>query len=222
MHDFLIIDNLVKTYYLGKKSIPVLKGIDLKLSRGDMVSIMGVSGVGKSTFLQVAGTLDRPTSGKIILKGSNLFERSDRELASFRNRTIGFIYQFHHLLPEFSALENVMMPALIGERNIREVRKSAITLLNEVGLSHRVNHRPGELSGGEQQRVAIARSLVMNPEIILADEPTGNLDRKTARTIEDLMLDLNAKKNVTFILATHNEELAGRLNKKLRLVNGTF
>ena len=222
MSEFIEIKNLEKTYYMDKTPIPVLKGITISFSRGDMASIMGVSGVGKSTFLQLIGTLDRPTSGSVYLEGKSLFDLSDNELASFRNEKIGFVYQFHHLLPEFTAIENVILPALIGKKDRELTLSKAKALLYDVGLSHRINHRPGELSGGEQQRVAIARSLVMDPAIILADEPTGNLDRQTARDIENLMINLNVERKTTFILATHNEELASRLTKQLRITNGIF
>jgi lipoprotein-releasing system ATP-binding protein len=222
MSDFIEIKNLEKTYFMDKTAIPVLRGISISFSKGDMVSIMGVSGVGKSTFLQVLGTLDRPSSGSVFFDGKDLFKRSDSDLALFRNQKIGFVYQFHHLLPEFSALENVMLPALIGKKERFLTFSKAKGLLNDVGLSHRINHKPGELSGGEQQRVAIARSLVMDPAVILADEPTGNLDRKTAQDIENLMINLNIERQTTFILATHNEELASKLTKQLRITNGIF
>ena len=217
MSSYIVVENLIKTYYMDKIPISVLRGMNISFEKGDMVSIMGVSGIGKSTFLQILGTLDRPTSGNIFINGKNLFEMNDKELADFRNKTIGFIYQFHHLLPEFSALENVMLPGMIAKSNFVQNETKAKNLLYEVGLSHRINHLPGELSGGEQQRVAIARSLIMDPEIILADEPTGNLDRKTAGDIENLMIHLNNSRKITFILATHNEELASRLNKQLRI-----
>lgn len=185
-----------------------------------MISVMGASGVGKSTLLNILGTLDRPTTGEVIFNGMNICEKSDMELASFRNSKIGFIFQFHHLLPEFTAFENVMMPAIIHKKDRRKAIQAAEELLAKVGLQDRMHHRPGELSGGEQQRVAIARALINTPEIILADEPTGNLDTHTGEEVFDLLRKINQESNTTFILVTHNEKLAHQTNRILKMVDG--
>jgi lipoprotein-releasing system ATP-binding protein len=198
----------------------VLNGIDLTVAEGDTIALVGVSGAGKSTLLQVIGTLDRPTSGEVLFRGNDVFKMGNGELAVFRNRSIGFVFQFHHLLPEFTALENVMMPALIGGQTKEKACESAAALLDDVGLSHRLTHKPGELSGGEQQRVAIARALVLSPALLMADEPTGNLDRKTSEEVHDLLAGIQEKTGLTLIIVTHNERLAARMGKTIRLVDG--
>lgn len=185
-----------------------------------MVTIIGASGAGKSTFLHCLGTLDLPTRGAIRFGGMDVTSLSPVELAAFRNRTIGFVFQFHHLLPDFSALENVMMPALIARTSRREAATRATEMLTAVGMDHRLDHRPGELSGGEQQRVAIARALVMNPKMLLADEPTGNLDTHTSREVHDLLFRLNAERDLTVLIVTHNMELAAQMPRCVRMADG--
>ncbi len=221
MSDPLIqVTGLQKSYGTGAARVEVLKGIDLAVQAGESVALVGASGAGKSTLLHLLGALDRPTSGEVRFAGEDIFRRSDQQLASFRNRSIGFVFQFHHLLPEFTALENAMMPALIGGMKRDEAKGIAADLLDAVGLSHRVTHKPGELSGGEQQRVAIARALVLSPRLVLADEPTGNLDMKTSSEIHDLFAGLREQIGITLIMVTHNEQLAARLGRTVRLVDG--
>ena len=211
----------VKRYFeVGGRRIEVLRELDLDVFRGDMVAIVGRSGSGKSTLLHVLGALDTPSAGTIAYHGRSLGDLDEVDLAAFRNRTIGFVFQFHHLLPELTAFENVLMPALIARQRRAEVADRAHALLDRVGLSHRLDHHPGELSGGEQQRVALARALVMAPEIVLADEPTGNLDGRTAGEIHDLMEELNAETQASFIIVSHNKELAGRMGRVLQMVEG--
>ncbi len=213
--------NLSKSFSAPAGEIHVLRGIDLAIEKGQMAAVMGASGVGKSTLLHILGTLDRPTSGSVLYDGAEVSALSDPELARFRNRTIGFVFQFHHLLPEFSALENVMMPALIaGARSREDSARRAGALLEELGLSERAEHRPGELSGGEQQRVAVARALVLEPAVVLADEPTGNLDTRTGGELFDLLVQINRTRGTTFVIATHNETLARRCGVILRMVDG--
>jgi lipoprotein-releasing system ATP-binding protein len=209
-----------KKYAFGGGAVRVLRGLDLDVRRGEMIAIMGASGVGKSTLLHIFGALDRPTDGEVIFGGERLFGRSDSGLAQFRNRAIGFVFQFHHLLPEFSALENVMMPGLLGRDSRKEVKGRADALLERVGLKDRIHHRPSELSGGEQQRVAIARALVNKPELILADEPTGNLDSEAASSIFDLLREINRTDGVTFLVATHNAAIAERMDRLVIMVDG--
>jgi lipoprotein-releasing system ATP-binding protein len=216
----LDVRDLCKTYDIGKNRVDVLKGINLTLEAATTTALVGASGAGKSTLLHVLGALDRPTSGTVCFNGDNLFQKNDRDLASFRNRSIGFVFQFHHLLSEFTALENVMMPALIARVPRDEARGMAEELLADVGLAHRVTHRPGELSGGEQQRVAIARALVMSPALLLADEPTGNLDMKTSDGVHAVLADLQQKKGLTLVVVTHNERLATAMGRTIRLVDG--
>jgi len=211
---------LKKTYGDAGKRVEVLKGIDLVLEKGSTVAVVGASGVGKSTFLNILGALDRPTSGDVFYNGEPIFRYDDRKLAAFRNRYVGFVFQFHHLLPEFTALENVMLPLLIGGADFSAASQKAARLLAEVGLEARVNHKPGELSGGEQQRTAIVRALIQEPEVLLADEPTGNLDTKTGAEVFDLILELNRSRKTTMIIVTHNETLASRLGKTIRMVDG--
>jgi lipoprotein-releasing system ATP-binding protein len=214
------VSKLTKEYHLGGNQVQVLFGVDLTLDPGDMVAIVGASGVGKSTFLQILGTLDLPTSGSIRFDGEELTRMSPARLAEFRNRKIGFVFQFHHLLPEFTALENVMMPCLIQRVSRGVAAKRAADILGRVGLSHRLTHKPAELSGGEQQRVAIARAMVLEPELLLADEPTGNLDRHTGEEIHNLFLELNRERGSTLLVVTHNPELAGLMPRRLRMVDG--
>jgi lipoprotein-releasing system ATP-binding protein len=213
----LQIEQLTKNYYLGGQSIPVLQGIDLEIRSGDFASLTGPSGVGKSTLLHVLGTLDSPSTGTVRMDGQNIFEESSAAIANFRNKNIGFVFQFHHLLPEFTALENVMMPAQILRTPEGRAQARAKELLDDVGLSHRLEHRPGELSGGEQQRVALARSLMNDPRILLADEPTGNLDVETGAGIHDVMLQLNRERGFTVVVVTHNPQLAARMPRQLKM-----
>ncbi len=214
------VQGLRKSFQIGSKTLEVLKGIDFAIHAGEMLTICGASGVGKSTFLHILGTLEHPTQGKVLYEGKDVFSMDDNTLAGFRNRFIGFIFQFHHLLPEFSALENVIMPLLIAGRSRRNSLDRGKEILNDVGLSDRIHHKPGELSGGEQQRVAIARALCMNPRILFADEPTGNLDTKTGEAVHDLLRKLNQERKLTFVLVTHNEKLAAGSDRSIRLMNG--
>jgi len=200
--------------------VEVLKGVDLNFSRGERAAIVGASGVGKTTLLHVLGTLDRPTGGKVFYEGKDIYALNEKELALFRNREIGFVFQFHHLLPEFSALENTMMPCLIQGIPKKESASRAEAILTLVGLKERLSHKPGELSGGEQQRVAVARALVLEPKVLLADEPTGNLDTKTGESVFDLLQQLNQIKGVTLIVVTHNLKLAEKLSRQIQLIDG--
>jgi lipoprotein-releasing system ATP-binding protein len=211
---------LGKAYIHSGQALPVLTDVDLVLSPGDMVAVVGASGVGKSTLLQILGTLDLPTSGSIRFDGEELTQMGAARLAEFRNKRIGFVFQFHHLLPEFTAIENVMMPALIQKVSLPLARTRARDILGRVGLSHRLTHRPSELSGGEQQRVALARAMVLEPSLLLADEPTGNLDRSTGEAIHQLFLELNSERGSTLLVVTHNPELAQLMPRKLRMVDG--
>ena len=212
--------DLHKSYHNGPVELAVLRGVDITVGAGEIISIVGASGVGKSTLLNLMGALDRPTVGTVLYEDQDIFKLTNRELTRFRNRELGFIFQFHHLLPEFSAIENVMMPTLIAGKKKEEARKLAADLLKSVGLEGRARHRPGELSGGEQQRVAVARALVNDPKVVLADEPTGNLDRKTSEEVHDLLWELNERMNQTFVIATHNENLARRSDRVIRLADG--
>jgi len=213
-------EGLKKSYGGLKKKVEVLKGVDLRIDKGETVAIVGSSGAGKSTLLNLLGGLDRPTSGEVYYGGKPVFRHDDRALAAFRNATIGFVFQFHHLLPEFTALENVVLPALIGGVGRQEATERAKALLEEVGLGGRLGHKPGELSGGEQQRTAIVRALMRSPSVILADEPTGNLDTRTGDGVFDLLLEQNRSRGMTMIVVTHNEKLAGRLNRRLHMADG--
>ena len=214
------VENLSKTFVKDGNKIEVLKDLHLVIPRGQSLAILGVSGAGKSTLIHILGTLDHPTSGNVFYNDLNVFSWEKKKLAEFRNRTIGFVFQFHNLLPEFNSLENTMMPALIHGHSFRKARDHAEALLQEVGLGNRLNHKPGELSGGEQQRVAVARALIMKPEIILADEPTGNLDSETGKKVENLLVDLNRSKQITLVVVTHNKALADRMSQKIRLSDG--
>ena len=214
------VEQVTKTYGNGAKQVEVLKGIDLTFERAETTAIVGASGVGKTTLLHILGTLDRPTSGKVRYEEQDVLVLNERELARFRNREIGFVFQFHHLLPEFTALENTMMPCLIQGIPRREALQRAETMLTLVGLKARLTHKPGELSGGDQQRVAVARALVLEPKVLLADEPTGNLDTKTGESVLDLLQELNRVKRVTLIVVTHNLTLANRLSRQIQLLDG--
>ncbi len=216
----LEIKGLTKTFIKDHHRIEVLRNIDLTINAGESLAVLGVSGSGKSTLIHILGTLDQPTSGTILYDGVDALCWEEKRLAQFRNRSIGFIFQFFNLLPEFTSLENTMMPALLQGMPRREARERAQIILNGVGLGDRVNHMPGELSGGEQQRAAVARALIMNPEIILADEPTGNLDKSTGIKIEDILVDLNKIQGVTLIVVTHNKSLADRMSRRIDLVDG--
>ncbi|TET66440.1 MAG: ABC transporter ATP-binding protein [Candidatus Zixiibacteriota bacterium] len=215
-------ENIIKNYPTSAGELRVLRGLNLKVEEGEIVALVGASGVGKSTLLHIFGALDRPTSGKVYYRGTDIFSLPDKSLAPFRNRAVGFIFQLHHLLREFSALENVMMPALIAGTNNGKAQKRASELLERVGLKERLNHRPGELSGGEQQKVALARALVNTPQIVLADEPSGNLDKEGGEMLYSLFLELNRDMDQTFIIATHNLELAGKAKRVLRLEEGVL
>jgi lipoprotein-releasing system ATP-binding protein len=197
-----------------------LRGIDLTLEGQESIAVVGASGVGKSTLLHILGTLEQPSDGEVTYEGVNVFDFQEQQLAAYRNRTIGFVFQFHHLLSEFTALENCMLPALIGRKNKKESKERAEFVLDLVGLSHRLQHRVGELSGGEQQRVAVARALVLNPKVFLADEPTGNLDTNSSRNIHELLLSLNQEQNVSLVVVTHNMELAGMMQRQLQMKDG--
>jgi lipoprotein-releasing system ATP-binding protein len=209
-----------KSFYTPAGELRILKGVDLTLREAEVVGIVGASGVGKSTFLHILGTLDRPTAGKIVYDGIDVFAMDAASLSAFRNKVIGFVFQFHHLLPEFTALENVMMPGLISSKNYGELRQHAEEILSELGLFERKDHRPGELSGGEQQRVAVARALILSPKVVLADEPTGNLDTATGEELFQLLLRLNSKRGITFVLVTHNESLSKRCHRVLKMEDG--
>jgi len=218
---------LNKSFLTPERELHVLKGITVDFYKGEMAVIMGPSGVGKSTFLHILGALDRPTSGNVFYEDKDIFSFKDDALAYFRNKTIGFVFQFHHLLPEFNAIENVMMPALIGARGKKgqgaryeDIRRRAEKLLDEIGLYGRKEHKPGELSGGEQQRVAVARALMLEPAVVLADEPTGNLDTQTGEDLFRLLTELNEKKGITFIIVTHNESLASRCGRIIKMLDG--
>ncbi len=211
---------LTKTYGHGRAAVTVLQDLELELTPGEMVAITGASGTGKSTLLHLLGALDRPDRGNVFFRGENIFARDDEGLADFRNKSIGFVFQFHHLLPEFSAIENTIMPGLIAGKKRQELLSGALELLDGVGLGHRIDHRIGELSGGEQQRVALARALIMRPALLLADEPTGNLDPLTGETVFALIRRMNSDFGLTTVMVTHNYALAARMDRCLTLYEG--
>lgn len=211
---------LTKIYGTGSQSIEIFKDLELVIRRNERIAIVGASGAGKTTLLHILGTLDHPTSGKVLYGGKDVFLWNENELAQFRNRHIGFVFQFHYLLPEFNALENVMMPGLIANMQRNEVRDKAVALLEKLGLGHRLQHRIGELSGGEQQRVAVARALILSPSLFLADEPSGNLDSRTGRKLHELLVSLNEELGLTMVIVTHNAELASMMHRTLQLVDG--
>lgn len=231
MKELLSAEGLKKTFNTPAGELHILRGIDMVLNEGEMVSIVGASGVGKSTFMHILGTLDKPTAGKITYnisdqQGIDPFSLSNGELAAFRNRMVGFVFQFHYLLPEFSALENVLMPALISSSNphspIPDLKERAEKLLDDLGMYSRKDHKPGELSGGEQQRVAVARALFADPKVVLADEPTGNLDTATGEELFRLLTDINSKRGVSFVIVTHNESLSKKCHRTLKMSDGRF
>jgi len=211
---------LTKSFGIGQGRVEVLRGVDLRIERGERVAVVGSSGAGKTTFMHIIGALDRPTSGSVSYQGTNISSLKGAVLDAFRNGTVGFVFQFNQLLPEFTALENVMMPALVARKTHREASPMAEALLREVGLGHRLHHKPGQLSGGEQQRVAIARALVMSPQLLLADEPTGNLDSRTADEIFRLLNDLHQSRGLTMVIVTHSETLAGRMDRIVHMEDG--
>ena len=217
----LAAENIHKSYPMGKSmELQVLKGIDMEIRQGEILAIIGPSGVGKSTLLHILGALDRPNTGNVRINATDVFTMGDRQLAGFRNRTVGFVFQFHHLMPEFTALENVAMPGLIARQNSRQIYQKARDLLEEVALQDRMEHRPRELSGGEQQRVAFARSLINDPTIVLADEPSGNLDLTNSTALHQLIWDLVRQKEKTFVVVTHNRELATQADRIIELYDG--
>jgi lipoprotein-releasing system ATP-binding protein len=211
-----------KSYINGSRRIEVLRGVNLRLHRGEKVAVVGASGTGKTTLLHILGTLDRPSRGTLYYNQEDLFAKDDVALSAFRNKTIGFVFQFHHLLPEFTALENVMMPGLIASRDRRELSENSRDILSRVGLEDRIGHKVGELSGGEQQRVALARALIMKPTLLLADEPTGNLDTKTGLKVFRLLQEMSAAFSLTAVMVTHNIALAGEMDHCLTLADGTL
>ena len=219
---FVEIHDLHKTFYLEQQRVDILKGINLTIHRQEMISIIGASGAGKSTLLHIMGTLDQPTHGTISYEGQQLLGLSESALADFRNRRLGFVFQFHHLLPEFTALENTYLPALIQKQPKTEAREAAKALLEEVGLSHRMDHKPGELSGGEQQRVAVARALIRNPDLVLADEPTGNLDSHTGDSLFEMLRNLNQRRGTAFVIVTHNDKLSAQSDRLIHLEDGVI
>lgn len=218
----LACEAVCKNYYDGQLNVQVLDNLTLQVEKGRSIGIVGASGSGKSTLLHILGGLDKPTSGRVSLMGQDLSELSQKQLSRLRNRHLGFVYQFHHLLPEFSALENVMMPLLIGKRPKEQARERALLMLEKVGLKNRVQHRPGELSGGERQRAAIARALVTDPACLLADEPTGNLDRKNALNILDMMMELKQELDTALVVVTHDDEMAARFDRVLNMTDGAL
>lgn len=214
--------DVMKSFRTEAGDLKVLKGIDLSIRKGEMLGVIGASGAGKSTLLQILGALDKPTSGKVLFKGRDIASMDDNFLARLRNTSIGFVFQFHHLLPEFNSIENAMFPAIISGMSFSAAEKKAKALLDELGLSERVRHRPGELSGGEQQRVAVARALIQDPEVVLADEPTGNLDTATGNDLFELFLGLNKRKGITFVVVTHNKSLSDRCHRVVEMADGMF
>jgi lipoprotein-releasing system ATP-binding protein len=216
----LCAEDVRKVFRREGYDLEVLKGVSLTIARGEMAGVVGVSGAGKTTLLQILGTLDRPTSGRVLYGGRDVSGLPEEEMAAFRNRSVGFVFQFHNLLPEFTVLENVMLPCLIARLDPEVARARATSLLSDVGLAGRITHRTGEISGGEQQRAAICRALVMEPSVLLADEPTGNLDRRTAGGVVDLLVELNRSRGLSLLMVTHNERIAERLHRVIRIDDG--
>jgi lipoprotein-releasing system ATP-binding protein len=217
------IDTLSKSYpATAGRRIEILKGIELTLADGDSLAVVGASGIGKSTLLQILGTLDRPDSGRMFFRGIDVFKLNHDRLAKFRNQSVGFVFQFHHLLAEFTAIENVMMPVLISGEHRDQAHVKAVQILERVGLGHRLEHRVTDLSGGEQQRVALARALILRPALLLADEPTGNLDKSTGRQIHKLLLELNQEMRMTLVIVTHNPDLAALMARRITIVDGAL
>lgn len=211
---------LYKSFPMGGRELVVLNNINLRIQRGELIAIMGASGAGKSTLLQILGTLDRPTKGTVSFEGQDLFQLSEQQQAEFRNKRVGFVFQFHHLLPEFTALENACLPAMIQKRDLADVAGEATKLLTEVGLGDRLHHKPGELSGGEQQRVSVARALMQQPDLVLADEPTGNLDSHTGDALFTLLRQLNRSRGTTFVIVTHNDKLSAHADRIVSMQDG--
>jgi len=220
MNDLLQVEDLYKSFVEGGEEIRVLRGLHLELGTGQRLAIVGESGVGKSTLLHILGTLDRPSGGRVIYRGQELSSLDDEALSQLRNREIGFVFQFHYLLPDFNALENVMLPALIQGWQWERAQEAALRLLEAVGLKDRVTHRPGKLSGGEQQRVAVVRSTILEPRLILADEPTGDLDPRTGEEVQDLLFRLNEERGVALVVATHNRRFAAKIGAQMELRDG--
>jgi lipoprotein-releasing system ATP-binding protein len=218
--DMITGENIFKSYRNNGTDIEILKGVDFSIKLGETIAVVGASGIGKSTFLQIIGTLDRPDMGTLMISGEDVFQLKDDSLADFRNRYIGFVFQFHYLLPEFSALENTMMPALINGQNRHDASESAESILVRVGLKERLSHRVSELSGGEQQRVALARAIVLRPPVLLADEPTGNLDKKNSEQVHELLMELNSELSMTMVVVTHNMDLAAYMSRSITIVDG--
>lgn len=212
--------DLYKSFPMGGRELVVLNNINLHIKRGELITIMGASGAGKSTLLQILGTLDRPTKGTVSFDSQDLFQLTEQQQAEFRNRRVGFVFQFHHLLPEFSALENACLPAMIQKRDMADVVGEATKLLGEVGLAERLHHKPGELSGGEQQRVSVARALMQQPDLVLADEPTGNLDSHTGEALFALLRQLNRSRGTTFVIVTHNDKLSSQADRIVSMQDG--
>ena len=219
-NSIIVCQNLSKVYQEGRLATTVLQGVNLAVEKGELLAIVGTSGSGKSTLLHLLGALDAPSTGDIIFEGNNIHKLSSKQQAKWRNQELGFVYQFHHLLSEFSALENVAMPLLIAGESIKIAQQKATALLDRVGLSLRIQHRPAELSGGERQRVAIARALINNPSLVLADEPTGNLDAKSAESVYLLLKELNSELGTAFVVVTHDQQLANKLDRQLYMSNG--
>lgn len=209
-----------KSFPMGGQQVTALRGVHFDIGRGEFLAIVGASGAGKSTLLQILGTLDRPTSGTVLFDGQDIFRLSEEQQAEFRNKQVGFVFQFHHLLPEFTALENACLPALVQNRPRAEIEAEAASLLADVGLEHRLQHKPGELSGGEQQRVAVARALMQRPALVLADEPTGNLDTHTGDALFALLRKLNRERGTTFVVVTHNDKLSSQADRIVRMEDG--
>jgi lipoprotein-releasing system ATP-binding protein len=222
MHELLEARGISKSFSTEAGELKVLKGISVVIKAGEMVGIIGASGAGKSTLLHILGALDKPTSGQVLFLGRDISTLDERALARFRNMSVGFVFQFHHLLPEFNSLENVVLPGMIGGTDVRETQERAREILGELGLSRRMHHKPGELSGGEQQRVAVARALIRNPQVVLADEPTGNLDTATGNELFELFIELNRKRGITFVVVTHNKSLSDRCHRVLEMADGSF